>query len=449
MAVRQADILPISGFEGTDVPADADLSRCVHCGLCLPHCPTYMETGLELESPRGRIALIRAVKEGRAPLSDQLIGHLECCLQCRACEAACPSGVPFGRIMEAARAQVFTQKRGPRWQRIVRTAALRALLPHKRVLRGVAEGLRLYERSGLQSLLRNSPLYCLLPPDLRELEQMTPRVSDRFFLPGVEVLPAHGPASHRVALFTGCVMPYMNAETHEATVRVLRRNGCDVVIPRAQVCCGALMVHSGDREPARALARSNIDLFLDLGIDAVIVNAAGCGSTLKEYGELLANDPDYAEKARRFDHLMRDVTEFVASLPFSHDLGPVPARVTYQDSCHLAHAQRIKDAPRAIMQAIPGLQLIEMPHSDMCCGSAGIYNIVQRDMSMQLLDDKMREVAETGAGVVATANPGCMLQMETGLRRSGLPGRVTHVIELLDASYTAGEAGAGVPRTAD
>ncbi len=434
-----------SGFFGADAPADADLTRCVHCGLCLNACPTYVETGLELESPRGRIALIRAVNEGRAPLSDTLVAHLDLCLQCRACEAVCPSGVPYGRIIESARAQVFTQKRGPRWKRILRTAALRALLPHKRVLRAVAEGFRLYERSGAQKLLRNSPVYSLLPVQLRRMEALTPQVSERFYRPesggawhAVPLLPAFGPTRYRVALFTGCIMPFMNAETHAATARVLRRNGCDVLVPRDQVCCGALMVHSGDRESARDLARRNVDLLLGLNLDAIVVNAAGCGSTLKEYGQLLQNDPEYAEKAQRFDGLVKDVTEFVAGLPFAHDLGRIDARVTYQDSCHLAHAQRIKDAPRAILRAIPGLQLVELPHADLCCGSAGIYNIVQPEMSMRLLDDKMAEVAATGADVVATANPGCMLQLDAGLRRANLPGRVAHVIELLDAAYEAG-----------
>ncbi|MGI8550897.1 MAG: (Fe-S)-binding protein [Dehalococcoidia bacterium] len=429
----------VSGFRGADAPADADLTRCVHCGLCLNHCPTYVATGQELESPRGRIALIRAVHEGRAPLSQTLIHHLDLCLQCRACEAVCPSGVPYGRIIESAKAQIFTQKKEPRRKRIVRTAALRALLPHKRVMRSVAEAFRLYERCGLQGALRRSPIYRLLPDGLREMEQLTPRVSRRFFRPDAEFLPAFGAPRHRVALFTGCIMPYMNAETHAATVRVLRRNGCDVLIPKAQNCCGALLVHSGDREPARELARRNIDLLLGLDLDAVIINAAGCGSTLKEYGGLLKDDPQYAEKALHFDHLVKDVTEYVAALPFDNNLGELDVRVTYQDSCHLVHAQRIKDAPRALLHAIPGLQLVEMAHADMCCGSAGIYNIMQREMSMQVLDDKMREVAETGAEVISTANPGCMLQLETGLRRQSLPGRVVHVIELLDASYRVAE----------
>lgn len=432
-------LAPLSGFFGPDAPADADLTRCVHCGLCLNACPTYVETGLELESPRGRIALIRAVHEGRAPLSNTLIHHLDLCLQCRACEAVCPSGVPYGRIIESARAQIFTQKRGPRWKRVVRTAALRALLPHKRVLRGVAESLRLYERSGLQGRLRSSPLYRLLPENLRRMEQLAPAVSRRFYRAETERLPAFGTATRRVALFTGCIMPYMNAETHEATARVLRRNGCDVLVPAAQVCCGALMVHSGDREPARELARRNVDLFLSLSVEAVIINAAGCGSTLKEYGELLKHDPAYAEKAERFDRLVKDVTEYVAALPFAHDLGPLPARVTYQDSCHLVHAQRIKDAPRAILRAIPRLELVELPHADLCCGSAGIYNIVQPEMSMRLLDDKMVEVGQSGATIIATANPGCMLQLEAGLRRHAMPGRVAHVVELLEESYSAGE----------
>jgi glycolate oxidase iron-sulfur subunit len=428
-----------SGFFGLDAPDDADLTRCVHCGLCLNACPTYVLTGLEPESPRGRIALIRAVHEGRTPLSDTLIHHLDLCLQCRACEAACPSGVPYGRIIESARAQIFTQRRGPRAKRIVRTATLRALLPHKRVLRGVAEGLRLYQRSGLQTVVRSGPVQRLMPGPVRRLEQLTPTVSRTFYRPEAELLPAFGRALRRVALFSGCIMPYMNAATHEATATVLRRNGCEVIVPAAQGCCGALMVHSGDREPARELARRNIDLFLSLGVKAIVVNAAGCGSTLKEYGQLLKDDPAYAGRAGEFDALVKDVTEYVAGLDFNHDLGPVKARVTYQDSCHLLHAQRIREAPRTLLRAIPGLDLVEMPHADLCCGSAGIYNIVEPEMSMRLLDDKMAEVSGTGADVVATANPGCMLQLEAGLRRSGSPGRVAHVIELLEESYAAGE----------
>jgi glycolate oxidase iron-sulfur subunit len=343
--------------------------------------------------------------------------------------------------MEGARAQVFQQGRDAAVPRLARTAVLRGLLPHRGRLRAVAGAIRLYRRSGLQSLARSAPVSRLLPERLREVEMMTPPISAEPFVPSPEPARPAGKITGRVALLTGCVMPYMYADTHRATVRVLNHLGVEVLTPPAQTCCGALMVHAGDREAARALARRNIDLFLGLGVDAVIVNAAGCGSTMKEYGELLEHDPAYADKARRFSALVQDVTEYVARLPFTEGLGHVHARVTYQDSCHLAHAQRITHPPRHIIQAIPGVQFVEMPAADRCCGSAGIYNVVQRDMSMQVLDLKMDGVAEADPDIIVTANPGCMLQLQTGLRRRGMRARVMHVIDLLDLAYRTGRAG--------
>jgi glycolate oxidase iron-sulfur subunit len=428
-----------SAFSGPDAPAIADLARCVHCGLCLMHCPTFVATGLETESPRGRLYLMRAAEEGRIPISDGFVGHMELCLQCRNCESVCPSGVPFGRIMEATRSQILTQGKGPHRARLLRTAITRALFLHKSVLGAAAAALRLYQHSGLQTLLRRSGLLRLAPP-LRELEATLPALSRRPFRPKRRLFRARGPARHRVAMFAGCVMPSMYAGSERATLNVLRRNGCDVLILPDEQCCGALLVHGGDREAARRLARRNIDAFLATNVDAVIVNAAGCGSTLKEYHELLAHDPAYAEKARRFSAAVRDVTEFLAA----HDLdraalGPVHARVTYQDSCHLVHAQRIKESPRQLIRAIPGVEFVELA-SDRCCGSAGIYNVVQREMSAQVLDSKMEEVAEVRPEIIVTANPGCMVQLENGVRRAGLRARVWHVVDLLEASYRAGEA---------
>lgn len=426
---------PRGAFIGLDVPSDADLSRCVHCGLCLMSCPTFVATGVETESPRGRIALIRAASEGRIDLNDAVLPHLELCLQCRNCESVCPSGVPYGRIMEAARAQVFQQGLDSDTPRRVRTAMLRGLLPHRRRLSTLASLLRLYERSGLQAAIRRSPMLRVLPKRLRNLESLTPRVSERSFTPPTGPVRPAGDVRARVAFFSGCLMPHLYGPTQEATLRVLARNGVEVVTPQHQTCCGALMVHSGDREAARALARRTIDTFLALDVDAVIVNAAGCGSTLKEYHELLEHDAIYAERSRRFSALVRDVTEYVARLPFTEGLGTVRARVTYQDSCHLAHAQRVKHAPRHLIQAIPGVQFVEMPNADRCCGSAGIYNVVQPEMSGRLLKMKMDEVADAMPDIVVTANPGCMLQLETGVRRRGMQTRVMHVIDLLDLAY--------------
>ena len=424
---------------GVDGPRPEDISQCVHCGFCLNYCPTYLELGMETDSPRGRIHLIAALSEGRIQPTSSVIGHLDLCLQCRACETACPSAVPFGRIMEDARAQIQSLPRGRPLAWRLRSLALRSLLPYPRRLRLLARLLRLYQRR-LQGPLRRSRLLSLLPARLREAESLLPKLPDRFFEPaGVGASASAGSPDRTVALLTGCVMPLVYPQTHDATVRVLARNGCRVLIPSEQVCCGALLIHNGDREAARRLARRNIDVFLGLEVEAVLVNAAGCGAAMKEYAELLHDDPEYADKAQRFSALVRDITEFLVQLPWQEGLGPVPERVTLQDSCHVVHAQRITDAPRAILGSIPGLELVEMEGSDRCCGSAGIYNLSEQEMSRQLLEGKMRDIEATGAQVVASTNPGCMLQIEVGLRRSGADGRAVHVVELLDEAYAAGD----------
>jgi Fe-S oxidoreductase len=428
-------------------PRPEDISQCVHCGFCLNYCPTYVALGLETESPRGRIHLIDALTSGRIEPRRSVLEHLDLCLQCRACETACPSGVRFGRIMEGARAQLAATGRHPfSWR--LRSIALRWTLPYPRRLRLLALLLRFYQRSGLQSLVRRARLLRLLPFNLHDMEQLLPPVAGRFFAPGRSGLPVRPGGSspdpsdgaRRVALLTGCVMPFLYPQTHEATVRVLEHHGYRVVVPEEQVCCGALLLHSGDHDTARRLARRNVDAFLSAEVEAVIVNAAGCGVALKEYGDLLADDPDYAGKAARFSSLVKDVSEFLAELPFEQGLGRLERRVTYQDSCHLAHGQRITAAPRQLLRAVPGLELVEMENADRCCGSAGIYNVTQREMSSRLLADKMAAVAATGASVVVTANPGCMLQLEAGLRLHGLEGTVAHVVEVLDEAYAAGSA---------
>ena len=418
-----------------DMPSQQDMSQCVHCGFCLQECPTYLELGMETDSPRGRIHLIQALTEGRAEPTPALTRHLDLCLQCRACETACPSNVPFGRIMESGRAMLVQQGRLPLGWR-ARVMALRLFLPYPKRLQAAFTLLRLYQRSGLQRLVRATRLLRLLP-GLAEAESMLPNVPPKpFEMPA----PSSDTAKRRVALLTGCVMPNLYPRTHEATVRVLARNGIEAVAPAAQRCCGALNLHAGDRGTARELARCNIDAFLAADVEAVVVNSAGCGSTMKEYGELLEQDPEYAEKARRFSAMVRDVSEFLTALPLVPPQGTVAGRVTYQDSCHLVHAQKVLSAPREILRSIPGLELIELESPDRCCGSAGIYSFAQREMSMRLLDEKMRDVTATDANTIATANPGCMLQLEAGLRRQGLAGRVVHIVELLDESYAA-EAG--------
>ncbi|MBI3744244.1 MAG: 4Fe-4S dicluster domain-containing protein [Chloroflexi bacterium] len=421
-------------FAGPDAPAEQDLYRCVHCGLCLQSCPTFVETGLETESPRGRLALMRAVLQERAGLGERVIEHLDLCLQCRACEAVCPSGVPYGRVMEAARTQIATRtKRGLR-ERLVRWATFRVLFKRLSLLRASFWVLKGYQRTGLQWLVRESRV---LKPfgGLDQLERQLPPLPKFFSIPRSQVVPAVGTKKRRVAMLSGCVMPLAFGPVNAATVRVLSRNGCEVVLPRAQGCCGALHTHSGEREGARDLARRNIDAFLAADVEAIVVNSAGCGSTMKEYRELLRDDPVYAKKAEQFSALVKDVHEFLASLPLVAPTGRVEARVTYQDSCHLAHAQRIKDAPRKVLASIPGLEFVEMERADMCCGAAGVYNITHRNLSNQILAHKMEHAAAVKPQVIATANPGCMLQLRMGAERAGLDVRVAHVIELLDEAY--------------
>ncbi|HEV7662692.1 MAG TPA: heterodisulfide reductase-related iron-sulfur binding cluster [Chloroflexota bacterium] len=410
---------------GTE-PAAADLSQCVHCGLCLQNCPTYLLTGYEAESPRGRIHLIQALTEGRVEPNDAYRTHIEQCLVCRNCESVCPSGVHFGRIMEAGRAQLYERASLPLGQRVFRRLAFRELLPHRARLRLMFGALRLYQRLGLQRLVRATGL---LPKGHAEAESLLPPLPPPFE-PRWEVFPAEGETRYRVGMFTGCVMPLVYGPVHAATLRVLRHNGCEVHVPRQQVCCGALNVHGGEQVAARELARQNVRAFLGRGLDAIVVNSAGCGATMKEYGQLL-DDSGAAEFAR----LTRDVTEFLAGIELQPFTRTVRRTVTLQESCHLVHAQRIKDAPRALLGALPGVDLRDMAHPDLCCGSAGLYMLTEREMSTRILDEKMVDITSTGAGTIVTANPGCMMQLQRGVRRAGLHSDVKHVVELVDEAY--------------
>ena len=418
-----------------DKPHQVDLDRCVHCGLCLSACPTYRELGVEMDSPRGRIYQMARVAAG-APINETYLEHIDLCLACRACESACPSGVPYGRLIEDARAEIETKtKRG--WvTRKARAFLFGRLLPSSALLTAAGAMLYLYQASGLQRVVRAMGLPRLLG-SLGEREALLPDAEIPFFFREYgKTFPARGTQRYRVAFAAGCVANVSFARLNEATVRVLQANGCEVVIPAEQTCCGALHVHAGVRDVARRLARKNIDAFLQGGFDAIITNAAGCGSTLKEYGELLAHDDDYATRALQFSAMMKDVTEFLASIGLSAGMKPVNATVTYQDSCHLSHGQKIRNAPRELLRAVPGVALREMPMADACCGSAGIYNALHTDMSMQILKKKMGNVNTVGAQIVATANPGCMLQLRAGVKKWGKAGvRVAHVIEILDEAY--------------
>jgi glycolate oxidase iron-sulfur subunit len=407
-----------------DAPQQADLDKCVHCGLCLNACPTYRELHVEMDSPRGRIYQMVQVAGG-APITESYVEHIDLCLACRACETACPSGVKYGRLVEAARADIEARVRRPLMSRILRSLVFEHVLPSRLITRIAALGLRAMQA-----------LRVRLPGRLGELTALAPKVERPFFYRNIgRVFPAEGERKHRVAFLSGCIANVCFARLNEATVRVLQANGCEVTVPGNQTCCGALHVHAGLREPARRLARQNIDAVLDGDFDAIITNAGGCGSTLKEYDELLEGDPEYSERARQFVARMKDVNEFLASIELNPRMREVRAKVTYQDSCHLAHGQRVRSAPRELLRRVPGLELKEMAMSDSCCGSAGIYNVVHTDMSMALLEKKMAAINATGAERIGTANPGCMLQLRAGVERWGRGQRVSHVIEILDEAY--------------
>jgi glycolate dehydrogenase iron-sulfur subunit len=415
-------------------PRQFDLDRCVHCGLCLNACPTYRELGLEMDSPRGRVYQMVQVANGAA-ISDSYREHIGLCLACRGCESACPSGVRYGRMVEDARAELEAHTHRGWFARKLRHLIFVKLLQSRGALSVAGTFLYLFEVSGLKALARGLGQLKLLGR-LGDLVQLTPSAEPPFFFSQLgRTFPPEGERKYRVAFLAGCIANVSFARLNEATVRVLQRNGCEVVVPERQGCCGALHLHAGMRNEARKLACRNIDAILDGVFDAVITNAAGCGSTLKEYGELLEDVPEYAEKARRFSSLMRDITEFLTSLELNPNLGRVDAVVTYQDSCHLAHGQHIRQSPRQLLGAIPGVTFHEMPGSDICCGSAGIYNVVQNEMAMQILQHKMESVNATHAEIIATANPGCMLQLQAGVRLHGSGQRVMHVVEVLDLAY--------------
>jgi len=420
-----------SGFTAIDKPEYSDYSRCVHCGLCLNHCPTYRLWHQEADSPRGRIRQMQLVDEGRLELGDAFVTRLDRCLDCRACETACPSGVEYGKLVEMARAQIELHYKRPIVSRLARDFVYRRLLPYPRRIAAAARLLRLYQRSGLAALARATGILTLL--QLQERERLLPKIDADFFFSELgRTFPARGTRRARVALFAGCVAQVTFSELNRATIRVLQANGCEVVVPAAQVCCGALPVHAVVRDVARNLARTNFAAFLKDDFDAIVTNAAGCGSTLKEYTHLFASSDLAHEQAVKFVGKMRDVNELLAEMGLTAPLRATPLRVTYQDSCHLAHGQKIREAPRKLIRSVPGVELVEMQLADQCCGSAGVYNVTETKASLELLALKMDCVRETKAQAIVTANPGCILQLRAGAAIHGTGQEVLHVVELLD-----------------
>jgi len=399
---------------------------CVHCGLCLPVCPTYLETGRESASPRGRIYLMRAVAEGRLPLDAGVAEEAYLCLGCRACETACPSGVRFGRLVEGTRAAVEQAGLRRGLAKRIESFALRQVVPKPRRLRALVDLLALVQRLRLDRLVRP-----LLPHALRELADLAPQVPprrSRRALP--ELVPAQGERRGRVGLFVGCVMPEFFGDVNAATARVLARNGFDVVVPAAQGCCGALHMHAGDPVFASDLARRNIDVFGAARVDAVVVNSAGCGAAMREAGHTL---PGVGEP---FAAAVRDVCEFLDDAGLRSPSGRIEGRVCYDDPCHLVHGQGVRDAPRRLLAQIPGVTLISHDDPTSCCGAAGIYNLTHREMSRAVLARKMKALASADPDWIASGNPGCLMQLRSGVEASGLRARVVHPIELLDRSYS-------------
>jgi glycolate oxidase iron-sulfur subunit len=424
----------IKAFDDHHPPDPELIADCVHCGFCLPTCPTYLLWGEEMDSPRGRIYLMKLATEGNIALNQTFTRHIDQCLGCMACVTACPSGVQYDRLIEATRAQIERRYQRPPTDRLFR-AMLFALFPHPARLRALVPLLWLYQWAGVKRLLHSRLVTERIPARILSVEAVMPPVrleSVRSQLP--VFTRAQGPRRRRVGLVSGCIQRVFFEPVNLATIRVLAAEGCDVVVPPTQGCCGALSYHSGREQEALSYACRLIDTFEAWAVDTVVVNAAGCGSTLKEYGYLLRDNPEYAERARAFAASVRDVTELLAELSPAAPRHPIPLRVAYHDACHLAHAQGVRRQPRAVLRTIPELTLVDIPEADICCGSAGIYNLVEPEPAQELGERKARNILSTNPDVIATANPGCLLQINAALQRLGRQIPAVHPIELVDAS---------------
>lgn len=432
-------LTPISIEPGdSERPGWEDYSQCVHCGLCLNACPTYRLLGNEADSPRGRIHQMILVEEGRLEVGDSFVRHMDLCLDCRACETACPSGVEYGRLIEGARARIERDYTRPFLSRMLRRLGLCFVIPFPERLALLARLLRFYQRTGLQRLVRASGILRLLGK-LGRAEETLPRIEGSFFQAELgQTFPAKGKQRSRVAFFAGCMQRVTFAEVNRATIRVLQANGCEVVVPAGQTCCGALHSHAGMRETARELAMTNVLAFEDEQFDALITNTSGCGAALKEFVHLFPTGSHEREAATKISARVKDVTEFLAELGLRPPVGRVNMSATVQDSCHLIHAQQVRNAPRDLLAAIPGVELSEMRRADQCCGSAGVYNLTEPDTAGALLEEKMAEAAATGAAVIVTSNPGCIVQLRAGAERHQTGQEILHVIEVLDRAYAGG-----------
>lgn len=420
-----------SAFDAHHPPSNQIIDTCVHCGFCLPVCPTYVLWNEEMDSPRGRIYLMKLASQGAATMNPQWVSHFDSCLGCMACMTACPSGVDYGKLIEATRAQI--ERHHPRsFAEKLHRRFLFAMFTRPERLRLLRWPLLAYQKSGLQSLVRNVGLLKLFPKQMQAMEALMPRLGTKERVG--EVTAAQGAERQRVGLLLGCVQREFFPQVNAATVRVLAAEGFEVIAPQGQTCCGALLAHGGEEAQAMEFARKTIDAFERAGVETIVTNAAGCGSNVKEYGHLLRDDPQYAERAKQFSAKCRDITEVLADFRPRATRHPLNLRVAFHDSCHLQHAQGVRLQPRQLLSQIPGLQLEEIAEGPVCCGSAGIYNLVQPDAANELGDRKAKLIAPLNAQVVATGNPGCLLQLQSSLKRNGSSTPVVHTIQLLDAS---------------
>lgn len=411
------------------------LNQCIHCGLCLQSCPTYRILGFEMDSPRGRIALMKAATNDRlneAELNDNFRLHIDLCLACRACETACPSGVQYGRLIEPAKIFINQHHKISDIERFIRWLGLRQLLPYTARLKILASILSVYQVSGLQKFVRTTQL---LPGNLKAMEQLLP---PRNLNKRTEVLSAISfiPKRGQILFFTGCIQEGFLGRINQATIQVLRHNGYQVIVPRNQTCCGAAHTHLGDLDQAQLLAKKNIDEFLKYqDIDAIVNNAGGCGLALKEYGDLLKDDSVYSQRAREFSNKVFDINEFLIDNEYIKPPHPVPAKAVYIDSCHLRHGQKIIDQPRDLLRSIPELELVELENPDQCCGSAGVYNIAHPELAGHILKAKMDDIAACEAQLIITSNTGCHLQLLAGVNQFGSKAKVLHIMEVLAIAY--------------
>ena len=427
----------MTNFDTKDAPKPELIDSCVHCGFCLSTCPSYRIIGKEMDSPRGRIYLMDAINNGEASIDNTTAQHFDSCLGCLACVTTCPSGVRYDELIAATRPQIERNLNRSLPDRLIRTLIFN-LFPYPNRLRTLLPPLWLYQKSGLQKLLRKTGILNKLTPRLAAMEAILPEVNDdawRSDFP--HVIPAQGEKRYRVGMILGCVQRLFFSPVNEATARVLTANGCEVVIPASQGCCAALPAHQGQEAQAQALARQMIDSFIDEDLDAIVINAAGCGHTLKEYGHILANDPEYKEKAEQFSHKVKDIQEFLAEIKLTAELHPLATQeltLVYQDACHLLHGQKISVQPRQLLKQIPGVQLREPLDASLCCGSAGIYNMLQPETADELGKQKASNLTKTGASVIASPNPGCSLQIQKHLDMQGSKVKLLHPVELLDYS---------------